>query len=627
MATNPVTEQELIDGATDLETIEAIANSSELTTTTRLGNTVKTMAGIRAATKYDVPVTYTSGLNVTTETYTVDEGGVIYAVKPSSLPIASTPGSFDSDDWYPIQYEQEYLNRDTVAEMIDTSATPKASLTDGQLIRIKGYNTTSDGGQGAFEWDASSTATENGGTIIEHDDGGTGRFIRVYEGVLSAKMFGAKGDNSTNDTTALQAAIDYINSTFTANGASANGGGGGVLYVPAGRYKFSTLTLKPGVSIRGDGRYKTTFLCTNNGGTGFKNASASSQVAADIVSFCEYKDFTVRHDHGTTFDSGTILWDMTGFTRCEFYDVDMYLTDYCTGMSMIDATLAGSGGPQNWYNNFFGCRWLIYAGGSGTGVGMELGDSSSGKEQITSWHFYGCSWRATGGVGGTGLKINSGTGCTFNGINLEGLTTGAIVGTTSGTRGTQDIIFNGVYGESCTTGFDIKAQSNDTMIMNMFATAFTIADNGSQTRLFNKHEYAFPLQSGGQFEIKAENAGTRPTVSGEYPGWLLSDDTATKDILVRNGSQVNTTGNAFHVYNDTDSTYLVRAGSANTTLGGSRLYLNNSTSVCIIFGSGTPEGSVAAGVGSTFHRTDGGTSTSLYVKESGGVGNTGWVAK
>lgn len=43
-------------------------------------------------------------------------------------------------------------------------------------------------------------------------------------------------------------------------------------------------------------------------------------------------------------------------------------------------------------------------------------------------------------------------------------------------------------------------------------------------------------------------------------------------------------------------------------------------------GSGTPEGSVTAEIGSLYLRTDGGASTSLYVKESGS-GNTGWVAK
>jgi len=43
-------------------------------------------------------------------------------------------------------------------------------------------------------------------------------------------------------------------------------------------------------------------------------------------------------------------------------------------------------------------------------------------------------------------------------------------------------------------------------------------------------------------------------------------------------------------------------------------------------GAGTPEAVVTAPVGSLFTRTDGGATTTLYVKTSG-VGNTGWTAK
>ena len=43
-------------------------------------------------------------------------------------------------------------------------------------------------------------------------------------------------------------------------------------------------------------------------------------------------------------------------------------------------------------------------------------------------------------------------------------------------------------------------------------------------------------------------------------------------------------------------------------------------------GSGSPQSVVAAPVGTLFLRTDGGTGSTLYVKESG-TGNTGWVAK
>ena len=46
----------------------------------------------------------------------------------------------------------------------------------------------------------------------------------------------------------------------------------------------------------------------------------------------------------------------------------------------------------------------------------------------------------------------------------------------------------------------------------------------------------------------------------------------------------------------------------------------------VFSGRGTPEGRVTAGVGATYHRVDGGASTSFYVKESG-VSSTGWIAK
>lgn len=53
--------------------------------------------------------------------------------------------------------------------------------------------------------------------------------------------------------------------------------------------------------------------------------------------------------------------------------------------------------------------------------------------------------------------------------------------------------------------------------------------------------------------------------------------------------------------------------------------LGSDTGPRIVSGTGSPEGVVAAPVSSTYHRTDGGTNTATYRKESG-AGNTGWVA-
>ena len=77
-----------------------------------------------------------------------------------------------------------------------------------------------------------------------------------------------------------------------------------------------------------------------------------------------------------------------------------------------------------------------------------------------------------------------------------------------------------------------------------------------------------------------------------------------------------------------------RAAGGAITLGGNgrnlvvvgQVRLTSSLGVAWASGSGSPEGAVTAPVGSLYSRTDGGTGTSLYVKESG-TGNTGWVAK
>jgi len=56
-----------------------------------------------------------------------------------------------------------------------------------------------------------------------------------------------------------------------------------------------------------------------------------------------------------------------------------------------------------------------------------------------------------------------------------------------------------------------------------------------------------------------------------------------------------------------------------------RAYYYSST-VFYAAGTGSPEGVVTAGIGSTWRRTDGGAGTSFYVKESDS-GNTGWIGK
>lgn len=70
----------------------------------------------------------------------------------------------------------------------------------------------------------------------------------------------------------------------------------------------------------------------------------------------------------------------------------------------------------------------------------------------------------------------------------------------------------------------------------------------------------------------------------------------------------------------------IRADSGISFFAEGFRYFDFSTGPTQAAGTGSPEGVVTATVSSIWMRTDGGTNTSLYVKESGS-GNTGWVAK
>jgi len=82
-----------------------------------------------------------------------------------------------------------------------------SGVVSGDPIMVRGYYADADGGGGLFLWNASSTATANDGTIVQVTGVTTGRWIRFVPGgtLLDARWFGAKGDGSADDTTALQA--------------------------------------------------------------------------------------------------------------------------------------------------------------------------------------------------------------------------------------------------------------------------------------------------------------------------------------------------------------------------------------------------------------------------------------
>jgi Pectate lyase superfamily protein len=86
--------------------------------------------------------------------------------------------------------------------------------------------------QGFFEWRSNSAEDDNGGTVIKPNAisaQSKGRWHREFEGSISVRWFGAKGDGDTDanadDTEAIQLAI-----------GAATVAGGGIVFFSAGTY-------------------------------------------------------------------------------------------------------------------------------------------------------------------------------------------------------------------------------------------------------------------------------------------------------------------------------------------------------------------------------------------------------
>jgi len=91
----------------------------------------------------------------------------------------------------------------TYAELTAISA---AIRFDGALAYVASRAAGGDGGEGNWRFDAASTATANGGTILA-PDAGSGRWIRLWEGPVRSDWFYTPHP-STVQTTALQAFLN-----------------------------------------------------------------------------------------------------------------------------------------------------------------------------------------------------------------------------------------------------------------------------------------------------------------------------------------------------------------------------------------------------------------------------------
>lgn len=144
--------------------------------------------------------------------------------------------------------------------------------------------------------------------------------------------------------------------------------------------------------------------------------------------------------------------------------------------------------------------------------------------------------------------------------------------------------------------------------------------------------------AGGQLDLGGRSGNSWQIYSPNRAIQILVDnaayDNAPQALLVSNANAAArtvlrlkqlTAGATGALLDAVDSTDTARFSVSATGAATATRFCYSAT-VCDYAGSGTPAGAIAAAIGSTYRRTDGGTGTTFYVKESG-TDASGWVAK
>jgi hypothetical protein len=111
-----------------------------------------------------------------------------------------------------IVFTIDNINNLSTPAGIITSVSTVAALklitgTSKKTVNLLGYYAENDGGGGQFYYDTTSSATADDGMVIKPTAvTGAGRWLRIADGFVSVRWYGAKGDNSANDVAAFQSA-------------------------------------------------------------------------------------------------------------------------------------------------------------------------------------------------------------------------------------------------------------------------------------------------------------------------------------------------------------------------------------------------------------------------------------
>lgn len=217
-------------------------------------------------------------------------------------------------------------------QVVDTVAALRllSKNSASKFASTRGYTVPADGGHGMYQLDpADITSADNGGTVIVAADGG--RWKLVHDGRISIKQFGARGNGSTNDAAAFQAAVDYA-ASIPSNTP--------VFYLPPADYKIGTkITIVQPVEFIADANITNGARILLD--AAFNDTAFELSNAGVFRNLCFVGTYNASHTSERMFrvlGTNNCVWD-----GCQFFN--------------LARGIAWSGSTESFFNTMRNCRF------------------------------------------------------------------------------------------------------------------------------------------------------------------------------------------------------------------------------------------------------------------------------
>jgi len=371
-----------------------------------------------------------------------------------------------------------------IAALVSGGVTNKVAI-------VGGYYTEGDGGGGIFAPLNSTSSTNSGLLIASATSGWVQR--RIYSGAVDVKWFGAKGDGTTDDSAALQAALNT-----------------GSVIIPGGNYITTTLYPTNGALIMGRG--KSTVLRLKSGSSGYVIDTGTNQV--DLANFAldgggSASDYSVASSPGVIHGANINVDRGVHIIGVDAYNFSGYgLVFSGTGSSsprISSATIANCIVTNNhagaWFKASSTAEYTSFTGNTITKCYKGLWNQCANVEctgnvvKDCTYNLYVNPADGRSHSNYAGDTFNHGSifidsansGSVFTGCNILGGTINLTL--TNSLFNTKGVSFNGCAFELLNI-WDASGGTNVIQGSMMFtAPGYTIASPSSSMRIWNNHFY------------------------------------------------------------------------------------------------------------------------------------------